>query len=240
LERANPPFRVPGIKIPSPLCMRWRAAAVALSAQIFSLHAAPAIDGIRDAKPELVFGMKPSRELDLRGVSVLLGEATQGVRISCGRVRVVSKQVGKIRVGLIPELEVSEMQWEVCGRMPAITWGAMVQRFFEREPLLSESCFRGFVLVWSSAKNVRLEAPEARFDARNNCLQLDNTVLEVRGKRYSFDHGTLFLEESQAGNLVLDRVSGDRLDVSISSELSPPEIDRLIHKLQQDRLSNNE
>jgi len=220
--------------------MRWWVAVLVLCVQFFSLPAALAIDGIRDARSELVFGMKPSRELDLKGVSVLLGDANKGVRISSGRVRVVSKQVGKIRVGLIPELEVSEMQWEVCGRMPATTWGAMVQRFFEREPLLGESCFRGFVLVWSSSKNVRLEAPEARFDARNKCLQLDNAVLEVRGKRYSFDHGTLFLEESQAGNLVLERVSGDRLDVGIPSELSPPEIDRLIHKLQQDRLSNNE
>ena len=67
-----------------------------------------------------VLGIEMGRDLDLKGVSVPLGLPNDGLRIRCDRIRVVSKQVGGMRIGLIPELEVTGMNWEVRGQIPAL------------------------------------------------------------------------------------------------------------------------
>ena len=178
---------------------------------------------LRDAQAELVFGMKPGRDLDLKGVSAHLGKVNEGVRISCARVRVVSKQIGGMKIGLIPELEVTDMTWDVHGQIAGSVWVGMVRRFFEREPLMKESRFRGFTLLLRTPKNFRLKSANARFDGSDGGLD---------GSLYGFHRAKLFLDEEQAGKLVLADELGNRLSIKIPFDLLPPEIALLSHTLK--------
>jgi hypothetical protein len=214
-------------------CAETKIIALAFLALLAPVVATSAYGAMGDPEPKLVFGMKPSRELDLKGVSVPLGDCNGGVKISFGRVRVVSKQVGAIRIGLLPELEVTGMHWEIRGRMSGFVWAGMVRRFFEREQLLRESCFRGFVLDFNSSNNFRLEADVVRFDGRSNGFQVEKPILEVDGVRYRFPRAQLLLKDSQAGKLVLADALGEDFSVQLDPVLTPLEIALLISTLPQ-------
>jgi hypothetical protein len=231
LERANPSFRVPGIEIPSPLCMRWKPA-ILLAVSFAAFDTTRADTLLRDARAELVLGMKPGRDLDLKGVSVHLGTVNEGVRISCARVRVVSKQIGGMKIGIIPELEVTDMTWDAHGQIAESVWAGMVRRFFEREPLMKESRFRGFTLLLRTPKNFRLKSAKACFDGSDGGLELEKPVLELDGRLYGFHRAKLFLDEEQAGKLVLADELGNRLSIKVPFDFLPPEIALLSHTLK--------
>ena len=166
-----------------------------------------------------VLSMKLARELDLKGVSVPLGLPNEGVRIGFARLRVVSKQVGKMRIGVFPELEVTGMSWEVQGAVSASDWCALVRSFFEREPLIRQSRYKGFSLVFDSMKNFRMKAKEARFEEHESVLKIDKPVLEIGGDCFPFSRGELLLEGGQAGKLVIVDEIGYRLGLQIPTSI---------------------
>lgn len=173
-----------------------------------------------------VLGIQLARDLDLKGVSVPLGPPNDGLIIRCDRIRVVSKKVGSMRIGLIPELEVSGMNWEVRGRMPASAWCGLAQSFFQREPMLSQSYFQNFSLVFAWMKSFRLEAKEARFEGAQGVLLLEKPALEIGGERFPIHSAELILEGEQAGKLVIADDKGRRLGLFIPTEVLPSEFNR--------------
>jgi hypothetical protein len=179
-----------------------------------------------------VLGIELGRELDLKGVSVPLGRPNDGLRIRCDRIRVVSKQVGGMRIGLIPELEVTGMNLEVRGRVPASAWCGLVQSFFQSEPLLSQSCFQNFSLVFDSTKKFRLEAKAACFKEAQGVLLLEKPALKIGGDRFPFHRADLILEGEQAGKLVIADDKGRRLGLHIPVENLPSEFN---HRQKHDK-----
>jgi len=184
-----------------------------------------------------VLSMKLARELDLKGVSVPLGLPNEEVRIGFARLRVVSKQVGKMRIGVFPELEVTGMSWEVQGAVSASDWCALVRSFFEREPLIRQSRYQGFSLVFDSMKNFRMKAKEARFEEHESVLQIEKPVLEIGGDCFHFSRGELSLKGWQAGKLVIVDEVGHRLGLQIPTGIPPA---RFIRKQQKHHDIKNE
>lgn len=173
-----------------------------------------------------VLGIELGRDLDLKGVSVLLGLPNDGLRIRCDRIRVVSKQVGGMRIGLIPELEVTGMNWEVRSRISDSAWCALAQSFFQSEPLLSQSCFKNFSLDFGWMKKFRLVAKEARYEDAQRVLLLEKPALEIGVERFLFHSANLILEGEQAGKLVITDDKERRLELYIPLEVLPSEFNR--------------
>ena len=173
-----------------------------------------------------VMGLELSRALELKGVSVSLGQPTEGVLIQCAEIRVGSKRIGSVKLGLIPELEVRGMSWEVRGAIPASVWCELVRSFFQREPFISQSCLQGFSLVFDWMKNFRLEAKTAQFEPSRGILLIENLSLEIGRQQLHFNRGELILEGQGAGKLVIADHHRRRLGFKLPFEQWPPEFNK--------------
>lgn len=164
-----------------------------------------------------VLGLDLSRALELKGVTVPLGTPEKGVAIHFGSVRVVSKKLHGLRIGLIPELEVQRMEWRV--KSAGAEWSSEVREFFGRESLLASAEFNGFELVFEERKDFRLEAKKARFEDGARHLELRGVAMRSGGRRLYFPEARLLLEKPRAGYLEVANRTEDGLKIKLPSEM---------------------
>jgi hypothetical protein len=164
-----------------------------------------------------LLGQDLSRALELKGVIVALGPPGNGVAIHFGSMRVVSKKLHGLRIGLIPELEVQRMAWRV--KSAGAEWSSEVREFFGRESLLASAEFNGFALVFEESKDFRLEAKKARFEDGARHLELRGVAMRSGGRRFYFPEARLLLEEPLAGYLEVTNRAADGLKVKLPSEM---------------------
>lgn len=148
-----------------------------------------------------VFGQDLSRELELKGVRVPLGASGRVVTVELDHVRVVSKKMQGLRIGLIPELEIEGMAWTVEG--VGIGWCEEIRIFFERQTLLKGARFRGFKMAFARAADFTLQAKEAKFGETAGRLELRGVAMRSGGRRFFFAVASLELIGPAAGKLVV-------------------------------------
>lgn len=179
-----------------------------------------------------VLGVPLTRELHLKGVSIPLGQPNAGVLLRCAEVRVVSKQIGMMRIGLIPALEVSEMSWEIRGEIPASKWCGMVMTLFQSEPLLGQSHFEGFSLVFNTTKNFRLESKAAHIESERNVLLIEKPSVEIGGESFRFHSAELLLEGDRAGKLLIAISKSHRIYLDLPLDTLPLNLHDKIHNYE--------
>lgn len=168
-----------------------------------------------------IFGAKLSRDLDLKGISVPLGARNSGVVIHCEELRVVSKEMGMVKIGLIPELSITGMSWEVRGPIAVSEWCALIRAYFQNEPLMSQSHFKDFLISFDWITNCRLKAQKANIEFSRKTLHLENLTLELADRHFQFAQGDFILEGARVGKLALASGRKQRLEIDFPASVLP-------------------
>jgi hypothetical protein len=165
-----------------------------------------------------ILGQELSRALELKGVIVPLGSPKVDVAVHFGTVRVVSKKIHGLRIGVIPELEVQRMMWRV--KSGGSGWSSRVKEFFRREPILAGATFKRFELVFEDVEDFRLVANEGKLQSGSNRLELLGVAMKSSSRRFFFPEARIFLEGTRAGDLEVEDHEGDGLQIKL-----PPHAD---------------
>jgi hypothetical protein len=170
---------------------------------------------------EYLFGEVPSRDLEIKGISIPLGiEKMPGglVVFSCERAGVESKSINGFRIGLIPQASLWGVEWRVRGDSLEADWCREILQFLQREPLLLEGRIERFVLLFDAVPGFRLQAEEAAF-ADERLLELRQARLEFDGQKFCIPRAVLFLNGPLAGRLRLAEApdTTDSIEIKIPS-----------------------
>ena len=138
----------------------------------------------------------------LEGVQVPLGvkNSTTSGRVSFETITIQSKRVGGLRIGVLPELRIEDMNLRLASDADSVEWAEELHRLLKREPLLQSATIERLSISQPDGSPI-VEAGRAGLSRDATRLELKN--VRIAGASKKIPSAQLVLAGRNAGSVLI-------------------------------------